>query len=46
MPYPNTAPYDPVGSIDNIVPSTYYIVNIDGLHRRNYECKESNTVCT
>ncbi|XP_037046869.1 hydroxymethylglutaryl-CoA synthase 1 [Bradysia coprophila] len=32
------APYEPVGSVDNLFPGTFYLKSIDDKHRRNYDC--------
>lgn len=32
----HTAPYQPVGSIENLFPGTFYLKDVDNLHRRLY----------
>lgn len=33
----HTVPFEPTGSIDHMFPGTYYLVNIDKMHRRTYK---------
>ena len=33
----HAAPYEPTGSVDVLFPGTYYLKNVDSMHRRTYE---------
>lgn len=37
------APYKPVGSIDHLFPGTWYLTEIDGMHRRKYERRPASS---
>ncbi|KAL5289277.1 HMGCS1 family protein [Megaselia abdita] len=41
----HAAPYEPSGSTDVLFPGTYYLKNIDELHRRTYE-RKGNLIVT
>ena len=38
-----SAPYTPVGDINQLFPGTWYLVKIDDMHRRQYERSSSGS---